>query len=113
MGTTIHIDISDTAFLEKHKDNVILVRSAKEARSNGHDMTLFDLADLLDDIIKDRDIYDIREKISELRSKGKEGDYLPDIFREVQAENEFKESELQAKQAEINSFNPSMAKRSK
>lgn len=28
-------------------------------------------------------------------------------------ENEFKESELQAKQAEINSFNPSMAKRNK
>jgi len=111
--TTIHIDISDTAFLEKHKDNVILVPSAKQSRASGHDMTLFDLGDLLEDILNDRDIYDVREKIVELRSKGKEGQFLTDIFREIQAENEFKESELQAKQAEINTLNPSMAKRNK
>ena len=75
-----------------------------------------------------RDIYDVREKISEMRSKGKEGQFLTEIFREIQAgktynhsaflyqscsENEFKESELQAQQAEINSLNPSMAKRNK
>jgi len=90
----IHIDIAEDSVSEsKQQENVISIRKPSDLEEGELDMTLYDLADFIEHLVKDSgNIEDIRDELEKYKEEGKT---MPEVFRARQVDEELERLETQ------------------
>lgn len=102
----IHIDIAQDSVVEpSQQENVVTIRKPSEIKEGDLDMTLYDLADFLEHLLKDGNIEDIRDELEKYREDGKT---LPEVFRGRQVDDELERLEAQENLKKLTSNNSNL-----
>jgi len=90
----IHVDISEDSVAQKsQQENVIYIRKPSDLEDGDLDMTLYDLADFIEHLMKDSgNIEDIRDELEKYKEEGKT---MPEVFRARQVDEELDRLETQ------------------